>query len=169
MKSILRKVWSLLGERVIAPVQHLYEWLDVYGYVHPETGRTEWQLMPRVNHQWLRESLFDFAQQQGLGKNKKVLLVLDNAGWHRTNKLERPEGLELLFLPPYSPELQPAERLWSLVDEFIVNQAPPSLESLDETIAQRCRILSEQFQKQIQQLTNYHWWPQTELFLPYPT
>ena len=86
-------------------MQHLYEWLYVYGYVHPETGRTEWQLLPRVNHQWLRESLFDFAQQQGLGKDKKVLLVVDNAGWHRTDKLELPEGLELLFLPPYSPRV----------------------------------------------------------------
>jgi transposase len=166
LKSILRKVWSLVAERVIAPVQHLYEWLYVYGYVHPETGSTEWHLMPRVNHQWLQASLFDFAQQQELGKEKVILLVVDNAGWHRTEKLQLPEGLELLFLPAYSPELQPAERLWSLVDEPIVNQAPQSLECLEEMIAQRCCVLSEQFQRQIRQLTNYSWWPQTGAILP---
>ena len=160
LKSILRKVWSLIAQRVVASVQHLYEWLYVYGYVHPETGRTEWHLLPRVNHQWLQASLFDFAQQHQLGKDKVIVLVLDNAGWHRTAKLKLPEGLELLFLPPYSPELQPAERLWSLVDEPIVNQAPGSLEILEEVIAQRCCVLSEQFQEQIKRLTNYYWWPQ---------
>lgn len=165
LKSILRKVWSLLGERVIAPVHHLYEWLYVYGYVHPETGKTEWHLMPRVNHQWLQASLHDFAQQQGVGKDKIIMLVVDNAGWHRTEKLEIPEGIELLFLPAYSPELQPAERLWSLVDEPIVNKAIESLEVLEEMIAQRCCTLSEKFQTQIQRLTNYHWWPQTSISL----
>ena len=150
----------------MAPVQHLYEWLYVSGYVHPETGSTEWHLMPRVNHQWLKASLFNFAQQQQLGEEKVILLVVDNAGWHRTDKLQLPEGLELLFLPAYSPELQPAERLWSLVDEPIVNKAPDSLESLEEIIAQRCCILSEQFQQEIRQLTNYYWWPQTNSLLP---
>jgi transposase len=43
-----------------------------------------------------------------------VVLVLDNAGWHSSDKLVAPEGLMLAFLPPYSPELQPAERLWEL-------------------------------------------------------
>jgi len=92
--------------------------------------------------------------------------VVDNAGWHRTEKLQLPEGLELLFLPAYSPELPPAERLWSLGDEPIVNQAPQSLENLEEIIAQCCCVLSEQFQTQIRQLTNYSWWPQTDVLFP---
>ena len=41
----------------------------------------------------------------------------DNAGWHRSKKVIIPKGIEIEFLPPYSPELQPAERLWQLVDE----------------------------------------------------
>ncbi len=46
-----------------------------------------------------------------LGKNKHILLVLDRAGWHSSKKLKIPEGLHLQFLPPHTPELQPAERI----------------------------------------------------------
>ena len=42
---------------------------------------------------------------------------------HRSKKVKDIEGLTVEFLPPYSPELQPAERLWKLVDEPIVNQS----------------------------------------------
>ena len=49
-------------------------------------------------------------------------MVEDNAGWHRSKKAIIPSGIEIDFLPPYSPELQPAERLWQLVDEPLINQ-----------------------------------------------
>lgn len=52
---------------------------------------------------------------------KKVLLIEDNAGWHRSKKVNLPQGLMVEYLPAYSPELQPAERLWCLVDEPLVN------------------------------------------------
>lgn len=59
----------------------------------------------------------------GVGKTKRVILPLDQAGWHITEKLQVPEGIHLLPMPPYSPELQPASRLWPLVNEPLVNQA----------------------------------------------
>src|SRR5208283_2823168 len=50
-----------------------------------------------------------------------ILLVLDNAGWHGPANLKIPDGVRLIYLPPYTPELQLAETLWALVDEPIVN------------------------------------------------
>jgi transposase len=44
--------------------------------------------------------------------NKQILLVLDGAGWHRSRELVVPGNIELFFLPPYSPELNPVENLW---------------------------------------------------------
>ena len=64
---------------------------------------------------------------------KKVLLVEDNAGWHRSKKVKDIEGLTVDFLPPYSPELQPAERLWSLVDLCFTHKSRNSF--LEELIA----------------------------------
>jgi transposase len=61
-------------------------------------------------------------------------------------------------LPPYSPELQPAERLWKLVDEPLVNKHFKSLNQLENVLAKRCCILTE-MTKQIHHLTAYHWLP----------
>jgi transposase len=60
-----------------------------------------------------------FAIEAGANQDKIILLVQDRAGWHRSQKVNLPLGMETEFLPPYSPELQPAERLWSLLDEVI--------------------------------------------------
>ncbi len=45
--------------------------------------------------------------------------MLDLAGWHTSDKLVLPEGIDLFFLPSHSPELQPAEGLWPLTNEAI--------------------------------------------------
>lgn len=110
---------------------------------------------------WFNLVLQSFATTVGVGQNKLILLVLDRAGWHMSKKVEWPEGLIFEPLPPYSPELQPAERLWSLADEPLVNKNFETLEALETVLAQRCRILA-QMKPQIQALTHYHWWPDPE-------
>ena len=47
-----------------------------------------------------------------IGKNEHVALVLDGAGWHSGKTLRVPRNITLVPLPPYSPELNPVERVW---------------------------------------------------------
>ena len=63
-----------------------------------------------------------FAREAGAGRERMIALVLDSAGWHTAPNLVGPEGLRLVYLPPYSPELQPAEHLWPVLDEPLANQ-----------------------------------------------
>ena len=98
------------------------------GKVHPESGETYWWILPQVNTELFSRVLTDFAREFQLNRNKRVLLVLDQAGWHISEDLELPEGLELYFLPPHSPELQPAERLWPLTNETVANSSPQSID-----------------------------------------
>jgi hypothetical protein len=73
---------------------------------------------------------------------KIILLVQDRAGWHTSKKLSyQPQSYE--FLPPYSPELQPAERLWCLVDEPLVNQHFENIQQLEDVLALRCCVLQK--------------------------
>ena len=69
-----------------------------------------------------------------------------------------PDGVTLVFLPPHSPELQPAERLWPLVDEPVANRHFATLGELDAVVAERCRRLDA---TTIQPHTNFHWWPKS--------
>ena len=89
--------------------------------------------------------------------SKKILLVEDNAGWHRSKSLKVPPGIEIEYLPAYSPELQPAERLWQLVGEPLVNQCFETIEEIEEILVNRCNFLRKKMQEQIKKLTNYHW------------
>ncbi len=64
--------------------------------------------------------------------------MLDNAGWRGLRNLKVPDGIRLLFLPAYTPELQPAEHLWEILDEPIVNKHITDLEALETIVSARC-------------------------------
>ncbi|GAC1460838.1 MAG: hypothetical protein NVS2B14_15430 [Chamaesiphon sp.] len=163
LKPILRKVWAPIGSRPEAIVYHRYEWVYLYGFVHPQTGRTEWFIIPRVNIEWFNLVLEEFAKETGAGSEKNILLVVDRAGWHLSEKVVLPPGIFLEPLPPYSPELQPAERLWSLADEPLVNKSFDKIDDLEEVLEERCQILATTMTEQVKHLTHYYWWPKTEV------
>jgi transposase len=101
--------------------------------------------------------LADFAQHFGLGHDKHILLTVDQAGWHTSHKVVLPEGLHLELLPSYSPELQPAERLWSRVDEPLANCIFEHIEQLEQVLCNHCCVLLKQCEF-IRGLTHFHWW-----------
>jgi transposase len=130
----------------------------LYGFVEPQSGKTSWLLMPTVNTAAFSLALSAFAQEQGVGPKKHLLLILDQAGWHKSADLQLPEGLHLLFLPSHSPELQPAERLWPLSNEPLANRLWTSLDELEQIQAERCRWL-QAHPESIRGRTSFHWWP----------
>ena len=73
----------------------------------------------------------------GASNQKQILLVLDRAGWHTSKSLTVALGLHLLFLPPYSPELQQALHLWPLSNEPLVNRHFHDLDELEDVQAER--------------------------------
>jgi len=155
---VVRRVWAPRGQRPIAAVRRRYEWLYVYGFVRPTTGQTWWCLLPTVSAEAFGLALAEFARDEGIGPTKRAVLVLDQAGWHTAKELVLPAGIDLAFLPPASPELQPAERLWGLVDEPVANRTFPDLDALEATLVTRCRVLERQ-RRAIKARTRYHWWP----------
>ena len=54
----------------------------------------------------------DHFAAASIGDGEHVVMVLDSAGWHRANALRIPANITLVPLPPYSPELNPVERVW---------------------------------------------------------
>ncbi len=159
LKPVLRRVWAPKGRRPVARGRRRYEWAYVYGFVRPKTGSVFWLVMPTVNTAVFTMALSRFAEWVGAGKNKRVVLVLDRAGWHVAKGLAIPEGLELEFLPPRSPELMPAERLWPLINERIANRPFEDLDELEGALVERCLVLSERPDLLLKGHTRYRWWP----------
>ncbi|WP_336057137.1 IS630 family transposase [Nitratireductor sp. CH_MIT9313-5] len=157
LKPILRRVWASCGERPVARGHHRFEWLYVTAFVSPATGESFWYLATGVDKALFEDTLRLFAREAGAGRDRIIILVLDGAGWH-TAPLEVPEGIRLVFLPPYTPELQPAETLWVHVDEPIVNRHIDTLEDLDAIVADRCVSLAAN-RNLIRSQAGFHWWP----------
>ena len=88
------------------------------------------------------------------------MLGLDSAGWHSAPNLAAPDGIRLVYLPPYSPELQPAEHLWPILDEPLANQSFARLADLEHVVTERCRALNHD---QLKPGTNFHWWPKPDI------
>lgn len=64
LKPIIRRTWTLIGEKPQTIVQHRYEWLYVYSFVHPFSRATHWYSIPRVNVNWFNVVLANFAQSE---------------------------------------------------------------------------------------------------------
>ena len=103
LKPVLRRVWAPRGKekekRPEAVVRQRYQWMYVYGFVHPSSGRSEWWLLPGVSTEAMNAVLKEFARLTGAGPKKQIVVLLDGAGWHTSKKLQIPEGLHLHYLP----------------------------------------------------------------------
>ena len=125
-------------------------------FVLPATGETFWYVSNGVSKPFFEALLALFAREAGVGRERIIVLGLDNAGWHTEPNLVVPDGIRLVYLPRYSPELQPAEHLWPVLDEPLVNRYFETLTDLEQAVTERCRILHGD---QLKPGTNFHWWP----------
>src|SRR5262249_61280601 len=112
LQPIARRVWSLKGRRPRSSGRTRYDWLSVYAFARPSTGQTFGVLLPRVNADRMSDALAAFAAEVDPDGRKVLLVLLDNAGWHVAKRLVGPPNVVLHFLPPCTPEVQPAEPPW---------------------------------------------------------
>ena len=160
LKPLSRRCWAPRGQRPVALSHHRYKWLYVTAFVSPTSGETFWYISNGVSKRFFEKLLALFAREAGAGVARIVVLVVDGAGWHTEPGLRVPDGLRLVYLPPYTPQLQPAECLWSVLDEPIANKYFETIEDLEAVVEQRCLTLDanpELFRAR----TDFHWWPKT--------
>jgi transposase len=98
------------------------------------TGASSAMLAPTVNTAYMNEHLRFISREAG--PDKRVVLVLDQAGWHVAKALQVPDNITLLPLPPYSPELNPVERVWAhLRSHYLSNRIYLDYDDLFTTTA----------------------------------
>jgi hypothetical protein len=141
LKPIVRRVWATKGRRPEANGRTKYQWVYVYGFVHPATGRNLELILPAANTDWMGLALAEFARWADPGGEKLLVVLVDNAGWHVAKRLAVPANVVLHRLPPCTPELQPAEPLWPLVREAVANQGFDTLGAMEPVLVDRCRWL----------------------------
>jgi transposase len=149
----LRKRWCPVGVRPPWVVHDRYEWLWLYAAVEPATGQSLFWLLPRVTKEWFGRFLESFAQEVG---GERVGLVLDGSGAHRAD-IPWPAQVVPLPLPPYSPELNPAEQIFRVLRPKLANHIFATLAALEAAITAHLQPYWDQ-PATVQHLTGYPWW-----------
>ena len=156
-QGTLTRRWAPKGSRPTAVKQTEYEWVYLFGAVNPVTGDSSGLLAPTVNTEYMNHHLRFISER--VEPNVHVVLVLDQAGWHLSNTLQVPENGTLLHLPPYSPELNPVERLWAfLKSHYLSNRAYDNYDHLFRACGKAWNQLTPE---QLCSICHTQWIPRT--------
>jgi hypothetical protein len=109
-KGTLTRVWARIGSRPRAPRDSRYEWAYLFGAVCPGRATGVGLVLPYANCEAMNLHLAEIGRAVAPGAH--AVLVLDGAGWHTSPALAVPHNVTLVCLPPYAPELNPAENVW---------------------------------------------------------
>ena len=101
--------WCKRGSRPSVPCHHIREYRYAYGAVEPLTGESCFLILPYCNTVCMNIFLEELSKQY---PEDMILLCCDGAAWHKSKSLQVPENIELFYIPPYTPEMNPIEQIW---------------------------------------------------------
>ena len=137
LKTDLGKKITLRGVKPIGKHQHLFSYQYLSGAISLRTGQRWLLQQDACNGVFFEELLRDISKS-----NLEMLkiIILDNGSFHKNSALVIPDNIRLIFLPPYSPELNPIERFWQEIRRFLKNKV---FACLDDLINETKRFLDQ--------------------------
>lgn len=147
--------WWPKGQRPPGLQQLGYQWAYIFTAIRPATGEDVTLVLPAVD----AAAMQVFLDHVSASRPPEVhaVMVLDGAGWHVSRGLAVPQNITLVVLPPYSPELNPVERVWLYLRERFLSLR--LLHSTDAIIDACCdawnRLVAEP--GRIRSLCSYPW------------
>jgi transposase len=135
----------------VGTFQQKFESFYLYGAVEPATGESLFREADKCNSETFGTYLRGLSEAFPDSLN---LLLVDNGRHHTAKALEIPGNVVLVFLPPYSPELNPIERFWRAMKDGIAWLAFETLDPLRDRVK---GLLSGFSVAQIQSLTGYNY------------
>lgn len=146
---VINRRITLRGIKPVAEIDSRYESVYLYGAVEPLTGERFFLEFSHITSECFQCFIDQFSEAFRESLN---VLVLDNGRFHQAKSLEIPENIVLLFLPPYSPELNPIERLWQDIKAKLFLQTYKTLKALQ---ARATEILGDYSDTEIAKLTGF--------------
>jgi transposase len=127
------------GVQPLVSSAYRFESVYLYGAVEPGTGRSFFLELPALNTQGFQLFLDHFAATDPTSFH---LVLLDNGAFHKARALQLPTNVALLFFPPYAPELNPIERLWRDLKDWLAQAQPTTLDALSTLLMTRVHYYS---------------------------
>jgi transposase len=148
-----RRRYCAMGFRPPYVVRRSYKWTYLYAAVDPTTGESFCVYLPGMDDSCLEIFLAELSKAYP----DHLLIVLDGAPSHRSEQITHPENISLLMLPPYSPELDPAERWFQEFRRKLSNRTFETVALLQEALTQTLVPYWEN-PTLLKRLTGFSWW-----------
>lgn len=149
LMSRRRGVLTLRGIKPLIPYQHSFKNFYLFGCFSPKDGHSFLLELPQCNTEAFQCYLEQFSGQK---PEEFKIIVLDNGAFHQAKSLVIPHHIALLFLPPYSPELNPAEKIWRHLKDALGNHLAKTLDQLSDTLKNRINAFTPE---QVKPITAY--------------
>jgi len=127
------------GVKPVCTYHQVYQSTWLFGAFSPITGERLLMEFPACNSDNFQIFLDELAVEN---KETLLIMVLDNGAFHKAKKLKIPDNIKLLFLPPCSPELNPAEKMWARIKRAFTNKLFHSLEEISAFLDQAVNEIS---------------------------
>jgi len=149
-----RRCWSPRGIRPAVCSQFVREYTYVYGAVSPSDGKLDTLILPMVNADAMSIFLREISNRY---PKEQILMFLDSASWHKANELIIPNNIDLIPLPPYSPQLNPMENMWEEIREKgFKNKMFLSLDSVEDQLMETLRSMEANTKKNAS-IAGFNW------------
>ena len=149
LRSILRRRITLKGVKPLVTAQQEYANYYLYGAVAPLSGESFFLELPLLNSTLWQLFVEHLSAASAEYRN---LLVLDNGSFHHAAQIVLPENIRLVFTPPYTPEVNPIERLWEDLKGRLAGFTYATLEALSDKLGE---LIREYTPEQLSGLTSY--------------
>ena len=149
-----RRCWAPKRIRPVVGARLIRQYTYAFSAVSPHDGAMDSLVLHFVNAETM--SLF-LAVVANRHSDEFILMVMDQAGWHIANALEIPANMRIIFLPPYSPELNPAEHIWkTLRVGWFANTVFNGMKAVVDTLCDGLRTLESDHQR-TQSFAGFDW------------
>lgn len=149
-----RRCWAPRGARPVVGARLERRYLYAFSAVSPHDGTLDSLVLPWVSAETMSLFLAEVGQRHA---DEFIVMVMDQAGWHLAADLTVPANMRLIFLPPYSPELNPAEHLWeALREESFANDVLADLDAVEHRLIAGLRRL-EANPARVRSMTGFNW------------
>ncbi len=129
------RLWAETGTRPRAIKQQQFEYGYLFGAVCPSNGKTEALISPIVNKEVMTQHMELISKATEAGRH--AVVIVDGAGWHTIDTVQPFNNVTLIKLPPYSPELNPIEQVWSWIRQHCLsNRVFSGYEEIVEQVSQ---------------------------------
>lgn len=148
--SQLRRQWSPSGIKLVQKQQRKYQWAYLVLWVDVKSGKLVWCWQNNMGSDSLLETL------KGWKEEGVSVAVCDNAPSHVSKKTREGSEVSLIYQPPYSPELNPVERIFEWIRSEIEDKLYPSIEAKKGAVEVALKELSSNVE-QVRQLVGWDW------------